>query len=164
MRNTLPNSGKFLSSTISFFLILIWIGNDHIGKFLFHNEFTGKLSDITGLIVFPFLLTNLAFIISFRKLPEGILFFLANLSIVTLFFIINWSQDWSYWIYAKFFGNQNGVADKTDLLCIPFTIFANIYLYKKYSIQDIPVTLRIKVLNVIAIILSTIAFMNTSNP
>ncbi len=166
MPNSLSNSGKFLSSPVSFLLIGLWITNDHIGKWQFHNELTGKVSDITGLIVFPFLLTNLTFIftkfIFSQKIREEIVFVLMNLSIVTLFSIINWNQDWNNWVYANFFGNQNGIADKTDLLCIPFCMITNFYFYKKYSKKKIAISSRINFLHLIAIILSTLAFINTS--
>ena len=36
-------------------LLIIWAMNDHILKEIFANEFTGKLSDIAGLAVFPLL-------------------------------------------------------------------------------------------------------------
>lgn len=156
------NSGKFLSSPVSFLLIGLWIANDHIGKWQFHNELTGKVSDITGLTVFPFLLTNLVFILSQGKILEKNLFLLGNLFIVILFSIINWNQDWNNWVYANFFGNQNGTADKTDLLCIPFCLVVNFYIYKKYSIKKITSTKKNRILHLIAIILSSIAFINTS--
>lgn len=162
MLKTLSNSGKFLSSPVSFLLICLWIWNDHIGKWEFHNTITGKISDITGLIVFPFLLTALASILIRKKELEKILFFFANLSIILLFFIINWDQEWNNWIYANCFGNQNGFADKSDLLCIPLCSFVNYFFYKKYSREQSEPNRKNKFLHIIAIILASVAFINTS--
>lgn len=162
MLQTLSNSGKFLSSPVSFLLICLWIWNDHIGKWEFHNTITGKISDITGLIVFPFLLTALASFLVRKKELEKILFLFANLSIILLFTIINWDQEWNNWIYANCFGNQNGFADKSDLLCIPFCALANYFLYKKYSREQIDLNPKSRVLHILAIILASVAFINTS--
>jgi len=162
MQKASSNSAKFLSSPISFGLISLWILNDHLGKPLLHNELTGKISDITGLIVFPFLLTTISVVVSYGTLNERILFLFANLSIVILFSIINWNQDWNNGIYSNFFGNQNGTADKTDLLCIPFCLSFNFYFYRKYSAKENTISTTKKILHVIAIILSTVAFINTS--
>ncbi len=164
MQQTLSNSSKFLSSPISFLLIFLWIANDHIWKAQFHNEITGKISDITGLIVFPFFLTAIGFIINYGTLKEKTLFVFTNLTIATLFSVINWSQDWNNWIYINCFGNQNGTADKTDLLCVPICLFMNFYFYKKYSVKEITVSARLKYLHIIAITLSALAFINTSTP
>lgn len=164
MQQTLSNSSKFLSSPISFLLIFLWIANDHIWKAQFHNEITGKISDITGLIVFPFFLTAIGFIINYGTLKEKTLFVFTNLTIATLFSVINWSQEWNNWIYINCFGNQNGTADKTDLLSVPICLLANFYFYKKYSAKEIMVSARIKYLHVIAITLSALAFINTSTP
>jgi hypothetical protein len=162
MQKNLSNSGKFLSSPISFLLIFLWLTNDHIWKAKFHNEITGKISDITGLIVFPFLLTAIGFIASYETIKEKTLFLFANLSIAILFSIINWNQDWNNWIYANCFGNQNGIADKTDLLCVPICLLTNFYFYKKYSAREISISTKIKYLHIISITLSTLAFINTS--
>jgi hypothetical protein len=162
MQQTLSNSSKFLSSPISFLLIFLWIANDHIWKAQFHNEITGKISDITGLIVFPFFLTAIGFIINYGTLKEKTLFVFTNLTIATLFSVINWSQDWNNWIYINCFGNQNGTADKTDLLCVPICLLANLYFYKRYSAKEILVSPKRKYLHIIAITLSALAFINTS--
>ncbi|MBK6604350.1 MAG: hypothetical protein KBF99_09680 [Leptospiraceae bacterium] len=162
MQKSLSNSGKFLSSKVSLLLTFLWLANDHIWKREFHNEITGKLSDITGLIVFPFLLTTISFHGSFKKLNEKFLFLFANISIATLFSIINWNQDWNDWIYANCFGNQNGFADRTDLFCIPFCLCANFFFYTKFSKIEITLSTRFFFLQLIAIILSTLAFTNTS--
>lgn len=164
MQKTLSNSSKFLSSSICFLLIFLWIMNDHLLKPEFHNKITGKLSDITGLIVFPFFLTAISFIACYGLVKELNLFIFANLGVTILFSIINWSQDWNNWIYANFFGNQNGTADKTDLLCVPVCLLANFYFYKKYSAKEILVSPKRKSLHIIAIILSALAFINTSVP
>jgi hypothetical protein len=162
MQKSLSNSGKFLSSRVSFLLIFLWLANDHIWKRQFHNEVTGKISDITGLIVFPFLLTSLAFLISYEKICEKFLFLFANITIANLFFIINWDQDWNDWIYTNCFGNQNGFADRTDLFCIPFCLYANFFFYTKFSKIEITLSTRYFFLQLIAIILSILAFTNTS--
>ncbi len=162
MQKNLSNSSKFLSSPISFLLIFLWIANDHFWKAQFHNEITGKISDITGLIVFPFFLTAIGFMASYGSVREKNLFLFSNLSIAILFFIINWSQDWNNWIYINCFGNQNGTADKTDLLCIPICLLVNFYFYKKYSAKEISISTKIRYLHIIAITLSALAFINTS--
>ena len=79
-----------------------------------------------------------------------------------LFSIINWNQDWNDWIYANCFGNQNGFADRTDLFCIPFCLCANFFFYTKFSKIEITLSTRFFFLQLIAIILSTLAFTNTS--
>lgn len=162
MQKNLSNSGIFLSSPISFLLIFMWIANDHFWKIQFHNEITGKISDITGLIVFPFFLTTISYIAIYETVKEKVLFLIANLSITILFSIINWSQDLNNWIYINFFGNQNGTADKTDLLCVPICLLLNFYFYKKYSAKKIINSSRIRYLHIISIILSALAFINTS--
>lgn len=130
--------------------LIIWFLNDHFFKFEYSNFLTGKLSDFTGLIVFPISI-QLLLKKTFTKLKN--IFWLSILIVYIPFSIINLSQDFNNLFYKYFFGNQNGIADLTDLLVIPFS-FIILVLFKNIELSFPNKTLFILV--------NVFCFMNTS--
>ena len=47
-----------LTHPVAVLALAVWIVNDHLLKSAFHNEVTGKLSDVASLIVFPLLVVT----------------------------------------------------------------------------------------------------------
>lgn len=117
------------------FGILILFLNDQFFKFEYSNYFTGKLSDICGIIIFPFFLTYL-----FPKLKHNSIFVAA---LIFLFWKSEYSQSMIN-IYNEISPIQTSrIIDYSDLyvlllLPIPF------YLIKKNRIMEF---LKIKRLN-----------------
>lgn len=116
-------SYALLTSRLSLFFILLWIANDSLLKSLFHNEVTGKLSDITGLFITPLFLTAitryLASILKFRFKEISLLIFYMLLTSL-LFIAINIDQNLNDLIvkFIWFFYDAKGTADNTDILCL----------------------------------------------
>ncbi|TDX87191.1 hypothetical protein [Epilithonimonas xixisoli] len=114
---------KFLLCNIIFILSLIILFlNDHFLKLHFHNWFTGKLSDVAGIVLLPFLLTYF-----FPKLQQNSVY-------ITALFFTFWKSPYS----EKFIEIYNvispisihRVVDYTDLivlffLVIPYCFFRN---------------------------------------
>ena len=48
--------GDCIRHPMSVFMLWLWLLNDHVFKDLWGNALTGKLSDISGLVVFPLML------------------------------------------------------------------------------------------------------------
>ena len=46
-------SGDCIRHPMSVFMLCLWLLNDHVFKDIWGNTLTGKLSDISGLVVFP---------------------------------------------------------------------------------------------------------------
>ncbi|WP_415328274.1 hypothetical protein [Chryseobacterium sp. MMS23-Vi53] len=135
----------FLSCLIILFL------NDHIFKFQYTSWFTGKLSDVVGIILLPMLLTYL-----FPKLKENSVFEAG------LFFAF-WKSPFSE-SFIKIYNvispiSIHRVVDESDLLVllllpIPYFLIKNIHVLDQFSLKKI---------NVFAVLLPTVfVLMSTS--
>jgi hypothetical protein len=131
---------RTLQRPISLMMLSIWIMNDSFLKEKYHNFWTGKLSDLGSLFIFPIVLT---FVLScFYKKSGEFLFRFSLLFTGILFCSINISQDWNdfytYTIYGNLFGKENvirGRADITDILCLPMLYFSYL-LYKRMEDKE----------------------------
>ena len=127
--------------------LFLFILNDHVLKSTFDNWFTGKLSDIAGLFIFPIFFS--AFLPKYRK----------HIYWITALGFIWWKSSYSNgfidgWNSFDIF-NISRVIDITDLyapLILPFSYyyFKN-YRSKKIAVSPIPL-----------ILLSSFAFIATS--
>lgn len=116
---------KFLlcNSIFVFSLVILFL-NDHFLKLYFHNWLTGKLSDMVGIILLPFLLTFI-----FPKLCQNSVYFTA------LFFIF-WKSPYSeklieiYNLVSPI--SIHRVVDYTDLLTLIF-LFIPYYFIKNHD-------------------------------
>ncbi len=126
--------------------LLVLLANDFIFKSQFHNAFTGKLSDIAGLFIFPL------FIVVLLRSPSKWIFFG-----VAVFFI--------YWKSPLSENLLNGlsfisglqferVVDYSDLLCLPVLFLSYAYLKSDHR--------QVQVSRSLIMIVSAFAFMATS--
>lgn len=121
---------KFLLCNIIFILSLIILFlNDHFLKLHFHNWFTGKLSDVVGIILLPFLLTFL-----FPKLRQNSIYFTA------LFFTF-WKSPYSeklieiYNVISPI--SIHRVVDYSDLFALIFLIIPYFFIKNQDKINSI---------------------------
>jgi hypothetical protein len=96
--------------------LAILLINDFFLKFHFHNFITGKLSDVTGLFIFP--LFWIAFFPKFRKL----------ICYLTALLFVFWKSEFSQvfidgWNAFSMF-NISRVVDYTDLFALPVLFFS----------------------------------------
>ena len=104
---------KFLLVNYLFIISLIVLFlNDHIFKTNFSNWFTGKISDVFGIILLPFLITYL-----FPKLKQNSVF-------VTIAFFIFWKSPFSN-SFITLYNSISPIAitrivDYTDFLSFAF--------------------------------------------
>lgn len=127
--------------------------NDHFFKFQYTSWFTGKLSDIVGIVLFPMLLTYL-----FPKLKQNSVF------VAGLFFAF-WKSPFSENLITVY--NQispisiHRVVDYTDLMVflllpVPYFLIKNDAVLKQFSLKKI---------NAYAVLLPTLfVLMSTSQP
>jgi len=110
---------KILNLNSHILLLGIWFMNDLFFKKYFPGIVTGKISDLIGIYLSPFILT--AFIGTiFSKINENITFIANSLLVFCVFLVINISQRWNDTIYSLLeFGFKNkGTADVSDLVCL----------------------------------------------
>ncbi len=161
-------SYALLTSKLSLFFILLWIANDSLLKSLFHNEVTGKLSDITGLFITPLFLTAIT-----RYLASKLAFHVKELILLTfyiiltsiLFTVINIDQEFNDLIVKSiwFFYDAKGTADKTDILClIVYAPLLVLFLRKQKSYLNSNTIFEWKAYIVLPLI--SFAILNTSPP
>ncbi|WP_156895957.1 hypothetical protein [Leptospira broomii] len=121
----------FLSRPLSIFLLLTWIVNDSWGKGVYPGVVTGKLSDVSGLVITP-LFVGYLFLFGFsiwnRKsydsIDKSLEFYCLLFSILLtdiLFIFINWKQSWNDFFYRNLLFSPPGMADRTDIVCIPIS-------------------------------------------
>lgn len=116
---------KFLLCNCIFLVSLIILFlNDHFLKLYFHNWFTGKLSDVVGVILLPFLLTFLL-----PKLRQNSIYF-------TGLFFIFWKSPYSEKL-IEIYNLVSPIAihrveDYTDLLALIF-LFVPYYFIKNHD-------------------------------
>ena len=145
---------NFLLCNIIFTLSLIILFlNDHFLKLHFHNWFTGKLSDVVGIILLPFLLTYF-----FPKLRQNSVYFTA------LFFIF-WKSPYS----ERLIGIYNlmspisihRVVDYLDLVALIFLVIHYYFIKKQDRINSIKIN---KLSPVFLVFPSVLVLMSTSPP
>lgn len=119
-----------LSSNLNIILLTIWFLNDVFLKTAFPGFITGKLSDLIGIYLSPFLLT--AFFSLFLKVKEGVLFVISSILILSLFSFLNISQNWNDLFYSSLSlgTNAKGMADVTDLYCLAIFPLSVLKFYK----------------------------------
>ncbi|MDF3821872.1 hypothetical protein P3G55_18350 [Leptospira sp. 96542] len=164
MRNIDLISTKLLSNRFSLILIIFWILNDLYFKSLFHNEFTGKISDVIGLFYTPLFFTAIisfcAFTVRYKFNELNVLFF-SIISISFFFILLNLNQELNDFLTGKiwFFNLSKGTADFTDIYCLAI-IIPLILLFKSGIIRNLKYTYLLKY---ISPILVSIALLNTSS-
>ena len=114
--------------------ILLLFLNDHIFKFQFSNFFTGKLSDICGIIIFPMLLT-----FCFPKLRENSVFLVAA---IFTFWKSEYSQTLINFYNEYSFIETSRIIDYSDLfvlflLPIPYIIIKNTKRLENIQIKKV---------------------------
>ena len=144
---------SLLCNVIFILSLIILFLNDHFLKLYFHNWFTGKLSDVVGIILLPFLLTFL-----FPKLRQN------SVYLTALFFIF-----WKSYYSGKLIEIYNfispisihRVVDYTDLFVMIF--LAVPYYFIKNQEQLLKFEIR-KTSPVFILIPSLLILMSTSPP
>ena len=126
----MTKSEKFSRSPIAIAIVALWILNDLVLKQAFGNFWTGKISDITGLVAFPFFVCLILTKI-FKSTKELKLFTISILLVHSVFAIINIRQDWNDLFHNILFSNHHGTADLEDIFCIPITIPILYFLFFK---------------------------------
>ena len=95
--------GDLLRHPVALIALAAWLLNDHVLKSAFGNEWTGKLSDGAGLIVFPLLLLSLCTWLipslleerGVRKCLLGFAMLIAG-GILVLLNVSEWTAAWVY--------------------------------------------------------------------
>lgn len=144
---------KFLLCNIIFILILIILFlNDHFLKLYFHNWFTGKLSDVAGIVLLPFLLTYF-----FPKLRQNSVY-------ITALFFTFWKSPYSgklieiYNLISPI--SIHRVVDYTDLFMMIFLIVPYYFIKNQDEINSI----RIKKLSPIFLVFPSILVLMSTSP
>lgn len=138
---------------------ILWILNDSVLKILYPGLISGKISDVIGILLTPLILTGI--ISFFRKRANLYRVFSVSLFFtISLFLFINLSQPNNDSFYKFIGSNENrNLADKSDLLLLPLSVFT-IYLFKKTKpFFKIPNLRKLPIL-----LFPTLALFNTSYP
>ncbi|MDF3820852.1 hypothetical protein P3G55_13130 [Leptospira sp. 96542] len=112
-------SFKILNSNSHLLILSLWFINDIAFKLYFPNFFVGKISDIIGIYLSPFILTSIIVTVFYKFNEETVFYFCSSL-IFIIFLLINISQEINNRIYEFLeIGFKNkGTADLTDLICL----------------------------------------------
>lgn len=154
----MTKSEKFSRSPIAIAIVALWILNDLVLKQAYGNFWTGKISDITGLVAFPFFICLILAKI-FKSAKEIKLFTISILLVHSVFAFINIRQDWNDLFHNILFSNPHGTADLEDLFCIPITIPILYFLF--FKIERV---IGIFLSKVLFPVLCCFAFVGTSHP
>jgi len=112
--------------------VILMAINDHYLKFLFHNWFTGKLSDFLGLFYFPLFLSAVICLFKYKKLTSKIL--ITSIIITDILFIgIKTNHSFNKFISIILF--EIGVPslfalDSSDLLALSMNSITFIWAQK----------------------------------
>jgi hypothetical protein len=106
-------------------LILLWGLNDLVLKIQFPGFITGKISDLIGIYLSPFIMTVILKLL-LRKMEEKTIFYFSTSIVFCFFLLINLSQFLNDTIYKSIdIGlGYKGYADFSDLLCLPILILS----------------------------------------
>ncbi|TGK81502.1 hypothetical protein EHQ24_09320 [Leptospira noumeaensis] len=165
MENKDQFSIQILSKWYSFVFVAVWILNDLYFKSIFHNDLTGKISDIIGLFYTPILLT--AFIVlvcNYKgyKIKESKILFITMVLVGVTFVFLNLNQETNDLLtkYLLFFIPSKGIADRTDIYCllVYFPLGFVFYHFQKRHSEK-----QFKVLKYLTPILVSFAMINTSS-
>ncbi|MDR2271922.1 MAG: hypothetical protein LBF27_13540 [Sphingobacterium sp.] len=115
---------KNLVSPLFVLFLVLLIVNDFFLKATFHNTFTGKLSDFSGLFIFPIFWS-----VIFPK--QKLLVFIA-----TAVLFVFWKSEYSVVIiqFLKPYFNIGRTVDLSDLIALPMILFA--WFYTKDTAQQ----------------------------
>ncbi|MCW7492815.1 hypothetical protein ND861_07375 [Leptospira sp. 2 VSF19] len=141
------------------FLGILWILNDSVLKILFPGLVTGKISDVIGLLLTPLILTG---IISLFRKKENLyrVFSVSLFFTILLFLFINLSQSINDSFYKFINSNEKmNLADRSDLLLLPFSFFTVYFFKKTKPFFKIPNLRKLPIL-----LFPTLALINTSYP
>lgn len=116
---------QILSLKSHIILILLWGLNDLVLKIQFPGFITGKISDLIGIYLSPFILTAI-FKLLLNKIEEKTIFYFSTSIVLCFFILINLSQTLNDTIYKSIdIGlGYTGYADFSDLLCLPSLILS----------------------------------------
>lgn len=131
---------KFFVNPIVFLSILVMVINDHFLKATFHNDLTGKLSDIFGLFFFPlFLSAGLIITGHFfgRNITLNRKIILWTIALGTLMFTLV-----NIWVPFHIFYESalqaigipsESTMDPTDLYCIPVVVLTYLHAQRYFK-------------------------------
>ena len=116
---------QILSLKSHIILILLWGLNDLVLKIQFPGFITGKISDLIGIYLSPFIMTVILKLL-LRKMEEKTIFYFSTSIVLCFFLLINLSQFLNDTIYKSIdIGlGYKGYADFSDLLCLPSLILS----------------------------------------
>jgi hypothetical protein len=142
---------KILLSPLFIFFLVALIVNDFFFKAAFHNAFTGKLSDFSGLFIFPIFWSAI--------FPKQKLWIFISSAIGFSF----WKSEYASVIIQllKPLFNMGRTADLSDLLALPMILFAWFYL-KSDSHQVISAALRTRLSTYLIGIVAIFSFCATT--
>lgn len=126
--------------------LLVLLANDFFFKYQFHNAFTGKLSDIAGLFIFPLFIGAVL-----RSQSRWIFVGVAVFFIYWKSPLSNGLLELMSYTTGLYFGR---VVDYTDLLCLPVLVLSYQYLKSDHA--------QLQFSRVLMMIVSAFAFMATS--
>ncbi|NCN08976.1 MAG: hypothetical protein GW938_03945 [Leptospira sp.] len=114
---------QILSLKSHIILILLWGLNDLVLKIQFPGFITGKISDLIGIYLSPFIMTAILKLL-LRKIEEKTIFYFSTSIVLCFFLLINLSLTLNDTIYKSIdIGlGYSGYADFSDLLCLPILI------------------------------------------
>ncbi|MCZ8343772.1 MAG: hypothetical protein O9301_12110, partial [Leptospira sp.] len=148
---------EILSSHFNIVFLVLWLLNDLFLKSEYPGLVTGKVSDIIGVYLSPFIIT--AVVSRLFKAKETNIFWFSIGFIAVLFFGINIDQSWNDFLYSlmSFGFGQSGVADLSDLFCLVLLPLTCVRYFSKSNSEKSANRGGIKIL-----ILSVFVFINTS--
>ncbi len=147
---------KILNSNSHLIILSIWFINDIAFKPYLPNFVVGKISDIFGIYLSPFILTSII-VTLFSKFKEETVFYLSSVLIFTVFLSINLSQSINNTIYNLLeIGFKNkGTADLTDIVCL-LMLLPSFLKFKGFKSDN-----EVKKENKIILLLSFVVFINS---
>ncbi|TGK95777.1 hypothetical protein EHQ30_03865 [Leptospira brenneri] len=145
--------------------VIFWILNDSYFKYIFHNDLTGKISDIIGLFYTPILFT--ALIVTFfqhkkYQIKESKILFVTMAFVAIMFISLNLNQETNDLLVKNlwFFIPSKGTADQTDLYCLLIYI-PLVFIF--YNLQKNHSQKQFKVLKYLTPLFLSFAIINTSS-
>lgn len=144
---------RILTSPLFILFLILLIINDFFLKAAFQNTFTGKLSDFSGLFIFPIFWSAI--------FPKWKSFIFIATAVLFIFWKSEYSSVFIHWMRPYF--NTGRTVDLSDLIALPIILFAWFYMERKssYSIGPVLMTrLSTYFIGIVAIF----AFCATTQP